>query len=63
MELIDRNELITALKKAYVDTDGGRDIKAVKINVGITKALHIVQDAPVVQATLAETIAYERGQG
>ena len=43
---IDADELTMAIQNEYKDTQGGFDKTAVKINVGLTKALHIIQDTP-----------------
>lgn len=48
-DLIDRQGLINAIQKAYIDTQEGSDSAAVNINVGLTKALHAVQDLPSAQ--------------
>ena len=45
-DYISREAAITAIQKAYIDTQEGFDKAAVKINVGLTKALHIMQDLP-----------------
>lgn len=43
-DLISRQEAITAIQEAYADTEGGADKCAVWKNVGLTNALHIMQD-------------------
>lgn len=48
-DVIYRQEAITAIQKAYVDTEGGTDKCAVWKNVGLTNALHIMQDLPPAQ--------------
>jgi hypothetical protein len=49
-DLIRRNDALTKLQTLYVDTQEGFDRAAIKINVGITKAVHGVQDIPAVDA-------------
>lgn len=53
-DLISRKEVITAIQKAYVDTERGMDKCAVWKNVGLTNALHIMQDLPSAQPTRIE---------
>lgn len=48
-DLIFRQAAITAIQKAYCDTDGGEDKYAVWKNMGLTEALHIIQDLPSAQ--------------
>ena len=48
-DMISRQAAITAIQKAYADTVGGTDRCAVWKNVGLTNALHIMQDLPSVQ--------------
>lgn len=48
-DLISREAAITAIQKAYADTEGGEDKLAVWKNVGLTNALHIMQDLPSAQ--------------
>ena len=48
-DLISRSAAITAIQKAYTDTEGGTDKPAVWKNVGLTNALHIMQDLPSAQ--------------
>ena len=48
-DLISRQEAITAIQEAYADTEGGTDKCAVWKNVGLTNALHIMQDLPPAQ--------------
>ena len=48
-DLIDRQAAITAIQAAYADTEGGDDKCAVWKNIGLTNALHIMQDLPSVQ--------------
>ena len=48
-DLIDRQAAITAIQNAYCDTEGGEDKCAVWKNVGLTEALHIMQDLPSAQ--------------
>lgn len=45
-DLVRRQAAITAIQKAYADTEGGADRCAVWKNVGLTNALHIMQDLP-----------------
>ena len=49
LDTINRQVAITAIQKAYADTEGGTDKCAVWKNVGLTNALHIMQDLPSVQ--------------
>lgn len=49
-DCISRQAAITAIQKAYVDTEGGTDKCAVWKNVGLTNALHIMQDLPSAQS-------------
>jgi hypothetical protein len=49
-DCISRQTAITAIQKAYADTEGGTDKCAVWKNVGLTNALHIMQDLPSAQA-------------
>ena len=53
-DLIRRSEAITAIQKAYADTEGGEDKCAVWKNVGLTNALHIMQDLPSAQPKRTE---------
>lgn len=48
-DLIDRQAAIDAIQAAYIYTDGGEDKNAVWTNVGLTNALHIMQDLPSAQ--------------
>jgi len=48
-DLISRQAAITAIQNAYCDTEGGEDKCAVWKNVGLTNALHIMQDLPSAQ--------------
>lgn len=48
-DLISRQAAIDAIQKAYADTEGGEDKNAVWKNVGLTNALHIMQDLPLAQ--------------
>ena len=48
-DLVRRQAAITAIQKAYADTEGGADRCAVWKNVGLTNALHIMQDLPSAQ--------------
>lgn len=48
-DLISRQAALTAIQKAYIDTVGGMNKRAVWKNVGLTNALHIIQDLPSVQ--------------
>ena len=48
-DLISRQAAISAIQKAYADTTGGDNKKAVWRNVGLTNALNIMQDLPSVQ--------------
>ena len=48
-DLISRAEAIDAIQKAYADTEGGENKHAVWENVGLTNALHIMQDLPSAQ--------------
>ncbi len=43
-DCISRQAAITAIQKEYCDTDFGKDKKAIWENIGLTKALHIIQD-------------------
>ena len=45
-DLISRQAAIDAIQNAYCDTEGGEDKCAVWKNVGLTEALHIMQDLP-----------------
>lgn len=49
MDAIDRQAAITAIQAAYADTEGGDDKYAVWKNIGLTNALHIMQDLPSAQ--------------
>lgn len=49
LDTISRQAAITAIQKAYADTEGGTDKCAVWKNVGLTNALHIMQDLPSAQ--------------
>ena len=53
-DTISRKAAITAIQKAYADTKGGEDKHAVWKNVGLTNALHIMQDLPSVQPDLQD---------
>lgn len=44
MRLIDTDEILTRIQKAYVDTEFETDKRAIAINIGLTKALNNVQD-------------------
>ena len=48
-DLVRRQAAITAIQKAYADTVRGMDKCAVWKNVGLTNALHIMQDLPSAQ--------------
>ena len=48
-DCISRQEAITTIQEAYADTEGGTDKCAVWKNVGLTNALHIMQDMPSAQ--------------
>ena len=48
-DTISRQDAITAIQKAYADTESGTDKCAVWKNVGLTNALHIMQDLPSTQ--------------
>ncbi len=48
-DLIERSAAIDAIQRAYADTEGGDDKCAVWKNVGLTSALHIMQDLPSAQ--------------
>jgi hypothetical protein len=48
-DCISRQAAITAIQKVYADTEGGTDKCAVWKNVGLTNALHIMQDLPSAQ--------------
>lgn len=52
-DTISRQAAITAIQKAYTDTEGGTDKCAVWKNVGLTNALHIMQDLPPAQPEIA----------
>lgn len=49
IDLISRQAALTAIQNAYCDTEGGEDKCAVWKNVGLTEALHIMQDLPPAQ--------------
>lgn len=49
LDTISMQAAITAIQKAYADTEGGTDKCAVWKNVGLTNALHIMQDLPSAQ--------------
>lgn len=51
-DCISRQAAITAIQKAYADTEGGTDKCAVWKNVGLTNALHIMQDLPSAQSEI-----------
>lgn len=53
-DLISRQAAITAIQKAYCDTECGEDKYAVWKNVGLTEALHIMQDLPPAQRWIPE---------
>jgi len=53
-DLISRQAAITAIQNAYCDTEGGEDKCAVWKNVGLTNALHIMQDLPSAQPDYTE---------
>lgn len=57
MDVISRKAAITAIQKAYADTEGGTDKLAVWKNVGLTNALHIIQDLPSAQPESSECIS------
>ena len=46
IETINRHEAINRITKEYHDSNGGRDRYAVGINVGLTKAMNILNDMP-----------------
>lgn len=48
-DLISRKEAISKIQKEYMDTDYGYDRGKVNVNVGLTKALHVLQDMPSAQ--------------
>ena len=48
-DCISRQAAITAIQNAYCDTEGGEDKYAVWKNVGLTNALHIMQNLPSAQ--------------
>lgn len=54
-DLINRQAAITAIQNAYSDTEGGEDKCAVWKNVGLTEALHIMQDLPAAQRWIPVT--------
>ena len=54
LDTISRQAAITAIQKAYADTEGGTDKCAVWKNVGLTNALHIMQDLPSAQQEVTE---------
>lgn len=51
-DLISRQAAITEIQQAYADTEGGDDKCAVWKNVGLTTALHIMQDLPSAQSNV-----------
>jgi len=57
-DLISRQAAITAIQKAYADTEGGTDKCAVWKNVGLTNALHIMQDLPSARSIEAQKAYY-----
>ena len=54
-DLISRQAAITAIQNAYCDTEGGEDKYAVRKNVGLTAALHIMQDLQAAQRWIPVT--------
>lgn len=61
-DCISRQAAITAIQKAYADTEGGTDKCAVWKNVGLTNALHIMQDLPSAQPEITGEQAIEHLQ-
>jgi len=57
-DTISRQAAITAIQKAYADTEGGTDKCAVWKNVGLTNALHIMQDLPSARSIEAQKAYY-----
>lgn len=53
-DLIDRQAAISAIQRAYADTDGGCDKLAIWLNNGLTYALHILQGLQTAQPELDE---------
>lgn len=49
MRLIDTDEILTRIQKAYVDTELGTNKRAIAINIGLTKALNNVQDCKKIE--------------
>ena len=49
MRLIDTDEILTRIQKAYVDTNLGTNKRAVAINIGLTRALNMVQDCKKIE--------------
>ena len=49
-DLIRRGDAITQFQKQYIDTQEGTDHVAIRINIGVTKCIHAMQDIPAVDA-------------
>lgn len=49
-DLIRRGDAFTRFQKQYIDTQEGTDHVAIRINIGITKCIHAMQDIPAVDA-------------
>lgn len=49
-DLIRRGDAFTLFQKQYIDTQEGTDHVAIRINIGITKCIHAMQDIPAVDA-------------
>lgn len=49
-DLIRRGDALTQFQKQYIDTQEGTDHVAIRINIGVTKCIHAMQDIPAVDA-------------
>jgi len=49
-DLIRRGDAFTLFQKQYIDTQEGTDHVAIRINIGVTKCIHAMQDIPAVDA-------------
>lgn len=49
-DLIWRGDAFTRFQKQYIDTQEGTDHVAIRINIGVTKCIHAMQDIPAVDA-------------
>lgn len=49
-DLIRRGDAFTQFQKQYIDTQEGTDHVAIRINIGVTKCIHAMQDIPAVDA-------------